>query len=113
MRTAWLLGNRPALEELKLRRYVHQVGFGGHWHTKSRRFSTTFGALRRARPEHVRRSRATEGVALDAWGRPEDEEAVVVIREWRVTGFGYQSEGEMALALSAAARARERRQAVR
>ncbi len=113
VQTAWLLGGRPGLEELGLRRWAHQFGFGGHWHTKSRRFSTTFGALERARPEHVRRSRVRDGVALDAWGRPEDEDQVVVVAEWRVTGFGYQSEGEAALALSAAARARERRQAIR
>jgi hypothetical protein len=113
VQTAWVLGGRRSLEELRLRPWAHQLGFGGHWHTKSRVFSTSFGALQRARVQHVWRSRAKEGVPLDAWGRPEDEEAVVVIREWSVTGFGYQTEGEMVLALSAAARARERRQAAR
>ncbi len=113
VQSAWLLGGRPEFEELGLRRWAHQFGFGGHWHTKSRRFSTTFGALERARPEYVRRNQAKDGIALDAWGRPEDEEQVVVVAEWRVMGFGCQSEGEAALALSAAARARERRQALR
>jgi hypothetical protein len=113
VRTAWLMGNRPSLGDLKLRKAAHQLGFRGHWSTKSRRYSTTFGALRGARPEHVRRKKAKDGIPLDAWGRPESEEAVVVLREWRYVASGYQSEGEKWLALSAAAWAREQRQIVR
>ena len=39
----------PGLEELKLRRWAHMLGFRGHFATKSRSFSTTFGALRAER----------------------------------------------------------------
>jgi hypothetical protein len=40
---------RPGLEGLRLRARAHVLGFGGHWSTKSRRYSTTFTVLRRAR----------------------------------------------------------------
>ncbi|MBM7784969.1 hypothetical protein JOD67_001649 [Tenggerimyces flavus] len=33
----------------RLRRWAHMPGYGGHFFTKSRRYSTTFGQLRRAR----------------------------------------------------------------
>ncbi|MGH2707395.1 MAG: replication initiator [Actinomycetota bacterium] len=81
VKTAWLLGGRPSLAKLKLRERAHGLGFGGHWHTKSRRYSTTFTRLCRARPEYTRRRQAEGGILLDAWGRPEDEQAVVVIKE--------------------------------
>jgi hypothetical protein len=38
------------------------LGFGGHWSTKSRRYSTTFTVLRRARVAFARRRRAKDGV---------------------------------------------------
>ena len=37
----------------RVRRWAHQFGFGGHCFTKSRRFSTTFKALREARAAHA------------------------------------------------------------
>ena len=52
---AWRLGRYPHLHELRLRRWAHQLGFRGHSFTKSRRYSTTFTALRQARHEHVLR----------------------------------------------------------
>ena len=60
--------------------WAHMLGFGGHWSTKSRRYSTTLTALRRARVAFAKRRRAKDGVPLDAWGRPEDDQAVVVDR---------------------------------
>jgi hypothetical protein len=45
-------------------------------------------------------------VPLDAWERPEDDQAVTVVASWSYVGAGYQTEGETWLALSAAARAR-------
>jgi len=50
---------------------------------------------------------------LDAWGRPEDDQAVIVIAAWSYLGSGYQSTGEAWLAASAAARAREARRIAR
>ena len=87
--------------------------FGGHWSTKSRRYSTTFTVLRRARVAFAKRRRARDGVPLDAWDRPEDDDQVVIVASWAYVGSGYATEGERWLALSAAARAREQRQVAR
>ncbi|WP_405734858.1 replication initiation protein [Streptomyces sp. NBC_00028] len=59
IRTAWTLGARKDLEHLRLRAWAHMLGFRGHFSTKSRRYSTTLGALRNARAEW-RRAQATE-----------------------------------------------------
>jgi hypothetical protein len=89
------------------------LGFRGHWSTKSRRYSITMTLLRRARVAFARRRRARDGVPLDAWGRPEDDDQVVIVASWIYVGSGYATEGERWLALSAAARAREQRQVAR
>jgi hypothetical protein len=113
VRAAWALGGRPELEGLRLRAWAHMLGFRGHWSTKSRRYSTTFTVLRRARVAYAKRRLARDGVPLDAWGRPEEDQAVIVVASWTYVGAGYQTEGERWLALSAAARARERRRVAR
>jgi hypothetical protein len=103
------LGARPSLARLRLRKWAHMLGFGGHFSTKSRRYSTTLGALRRARVTYAIRRRRGDMLPLDAWGRPEDDQAVIVVASWRYLGRGYRSTGEAWLAASAAARAREER----
>jgi excisionase family DNA binding protein len=114
VRAAWELGAHPPLARLRLRAWAHMLGFRGHWSTKSRRYSTTMTALRRARVAYAKRRRARDGVPLDAWGRAEDDDqAAVVIATWSYVGAGYQTQGEVWLALSAAARARERRRIAR
>jgi hypothetical protein len=113
IRACWALGGRPELEGLRLRAWAHMLGFGGHWSTKSRRYSTTFGVLRRARVAFAKRRRAGDGVPLDAWDRPEDDQAAIVVASWIYVGSGYATEGERWLALSAAARAREQRRVAR
>jgi hypothetical protein len=114
VRAAWELGARASLVGLRLRAWAHMLGFRGHWSTKSRRYSTTMTALRRARVQFAKRRRARDGIPLDAWGRPEDDDqAAVVITTWSYSGRGYQTQGEVWLALSAAARARERRRIAR
>ena len=52
-------------------------------------------------------------VPLDAWGRPESDEAVEVIASWVFAGIGHRTEGERWLALASAARAREHRRIAR
>ena len=47
--TAWDLGARGALRDLRLRAHAHTLGFAGQLITKSRSYSTTFGELRAAR----------------------------------------------------------------
>ncbi|MFF9337937.1 replication initiator, partial [Streptomyces albogriseolus] len=51
IRTAWTLGARKELADLRLRAWAHMLGFRGHFSTKSRRYSTTLGALRDARAQ--------------------------------------------------------------
>jgi hypothetical protein len=113
VRAAWELGGQPELEGLRLRKWSHMLGFGGHWSTKSRRYSTTFTVLRRDRVTFAKRRRSSGGVPLDAWGRPEGDQAAVVAASWVYVGAGYSTEGERWLALSAAARAREEREVAR
>jgi hypothetical protein len=110
VRAAWKLGGHSELDRLRLRAWAHMLGFGGHWSTKSRRYSTTFTVLRRARVQFAKRRRAGDGVPLDAWGQHEDDQVVIVVASWVYVGSGYATEGERWLALSAAARAREQRQ---
>jgi replication initiator protein RepSA len=109
VRACWELGARPGLARLRLRAWAHMLGFGGHFATKSRRYSTTLGALRRARVAYVIRRRRGGTLPLDVWGRLEEDQAAVVIATWRYLGSGYQSTGEAWLAALAAARAREER----
>jgi hypothetical protein len=109
VRACWELGAHPSLATLRLRKWAHMLGFGGHFSTKSRAYSTTLGALRRARVAYAIRRRRGGALPLDAWGRPEDDQAVIVVASWHYLGRGYQSTGEAWLAASAAARAREER----
>jgi hypothetical protein len=113
VRACWELGAHPSLANLRLRKWAHMLGFGGHFSTKSRRYSTTLGALRRARVTYAIRQRKGNTLPLDAWGRPEDDQAVIVVASWAYLGSGYQSTGEAWLAASAAARAREARRIAR
>src|SRR5439155_1486143 len=81
---AWRLAVEPNLHGLRLRRWAHTLGFRGHCFTKSRRYSTTFTALRRARHEYVLRRLHPDG-RRDSWGRPVSEGASVERRRFRFT----------------------------
>jgi len=113
VRACFELGSRPGLVGLRLPKWAHMLGFGGHFSSKSRRYSTTLGVLRRARVAYALRRRRGHTLPLDAWGRPEDEQAVIVVASWSYVGSGYQTTGEAWLAASAAARAREARRIAR
>lgn len=54
VRRAWALGSRRELRHLRLREHAHTLGFGGQFSSKSRRYSTTFAALRDARTRFAR-----------------------------------------------------------
>ena len=84
------------------------LGFRGHFASKSRRYSTTLGALRNERREYRRRQAAEKVREL-----LDDQETTLVVSHWDFAGIGYLTSGDVALAISAAARARERRQAGR
>ncbi len=51
--TAWDLGGHEEFSALNLRAHAHTLGFAGQLITKSRRYSTTFTGLRRARAEFM------------------------------------------------------------
>jgi Replication initiator protein, pSAM2 len=98
--TAWQLGTR-------YRAWAHMLGYGGHFLTKSRRYSVTFGQLRAARTDHRRALRPPDA-DRDAWGRPLDETVVLVLPViWTYEGIGRPLTADAELALAAAARARE------
>jgi hypothetical protein len=110
VRACWELGARPSLAALRLRKWAHMLGFGGHFSTKSRRYSTTLTALRCARAAFAAR-RKRRAVALAGRDEEDAKEAgvTVVLATWRYVGSGYRTEGEAWLARSAAAEAREQR----
>ena len=108
---AWRLGARRATGNPRLREAAHALGWGGHFLTKSRRYSTTFGHLRRARAEHRKRQRCPDS-ERGPWGRPLDDTVVLVLKSWTYDGTGYIGSGEAELALASAARARNKEQLV-
>ncbi|MGW4866294.1 replication initiator [Streptomyces chartreusis] len=81
IRTAWALGARPTLADLRLRAWAHMLGFRGHFSTKSRRYSTTLGALRDARADW-RRAQAMPPTT------PQDGETTLVLAHWVFAGTG-------------------------
>ena len=111
VRAAQRLGEQKDLQPLRLQEHAFNLGFRGHWSTKSRRYSTTFTALRRARRDFVKRQRCATRLPLDEG--PEHEENVETRPEWHYLGCGYRTTGEAWLAMSAAARAREHRRLAR
>ncbi|MFD7506033.1 replication initiator [Streptomyces sp. NPDC059850] len=80
IRTAWALGARKDLEHLRLRAWAHMLGFRGHFSTKSRRYSTTLGALRDARAAWRR--------AQAAAAELEQDETTLVLAHWAYAGTG-------------------------
>jgi hypothetical protein len=80
IRTAWTLGARPELADLRLRAWAHMLGFRGHFSTKSRRYSTTLGALRDARAAW-RRAQALAAAETDPG-------TTLVLAHWVFAGTG-------------------------
>jgi hypothetical protein len=76
------LGLLPEFEHLRLIAWAHMLGFRGHFSTKSRRYSTTLGALRTARAEHQAEQHAPNlGTA--------NTDTVLVLGHWQFIGHGY------------------------
>jgi hypothetical protein len=116
---AWQLGTPPAdwtSDEQKqdwhdtfgrLRRWTHMLGFGGHFATKSRRYSTTHKAIRAAR-------RTWHRTQQQDWrhrhGLDEhDDDTTLVVCQLTLAGIGWNTTADAQLAAGAAARAREHR----
>jgi hypothetical protein len=105
--TAWELGARTSVGDPRLRLWAHMLGFGGHFLTKSRRYSVTFGYIRGERVTRRRLERHPDG-ERDPWGRPLDERVVLVLATWSYAGTGYSPRtpaAELALASADMARA--------
>jgi hypothetical protein len=103
VRTCWRLGGQPQLAGLKLCKWAHMLGFGGHFSTRSRCYSATLRSLREARAAWRQRRRGELPPAPD----------LVRLSDWRYVGSGYRSTGEAVLAATAASLAREARNDLR
>jgi hypothetical protein len=98
IQTAWDLGDLAVYADLNLKKWAHMLGFRGHFLTKSKHYSTTFGAIRGER----RTYRAAE--ALDRLDLA--PETVLVVNDWAYTGSGYHNDAERELASAIAERIR-------
>jgi hypothetical protein len=98
IQTAWDLGDLPIYADLTLKKWAHMLGFRGHFLTKSKHYSTTFGAIRGER----RAYRAAE--TFDRLGI--EPESVLVVNDWAFTGSGYANDAERELASAIAERVR-------
>ncbi|NUK09203.1 replication initiation protein, partial [Streptomyces lunaelactis] len=100
IRTAWTLGARKDLADLRLRAWAHMLGFRGHFSTKTRRYSTTLGALRTARAEWRRLQAAlAHGDQTPMPADPHSDDTTLVLAHWAFAGTGL-TRGEEWLAAS-------------
>ncbi|MFE6360179.1 replication initiator protein RepSA [Streptomyces sp. NPDC057806] len=76
----------------KLRDWAHMLGFRGHFSSKSRRYSTTLGALRQTRADY-RAAQERQARGLDDI----EPDTVLVLTDWQYAGHGH-TPGESALA---------------
>ncbi|WP_156374254.1 replication initiator [Cellulomonas sp. Leaf334] len=97
-----------------LGRWAAMLGFRGHFSTKSRRYSVTLGALRRARrrfqgltAEARRRATPLDTRELERQLMADDEETTLVVGSWAYDGSGWPRAGDKALADAAASQARK------
>ncbi|MCF1593140.1 replication initiation protein [Streptomyces muensis] len=76
----------PLYPDRKLRDWAHMLGFRGHFSTKSRRYSTTLGALRQVRADY-RAAQQRESLGLPD---PDDVEATTLtLAHWTYAGHGH------------------------
>jgi hypothetical protein len=92
-----------------LRHWAHMLGFGGHFLTKSRRYSVTFRLLRETRAIWHR----TQTTGPEQTTTTGEAPTVLVVNFLEFVGSGWHTTGDAILANTAAAMAREQRQAAR
>ncbi|MEU1538199.1 replication initiator protein RepSA [Actinacidiphila glaucinigra] len=94
----------------KLAQWAHMLGFRGHFSTKSRRYSTTLGALRQVRADYRARQERRERGLPD----PDDtlEGSTLVLAHWTYAGHGH-TPGESWLAATIARDIRTNRDTAR
>jgi hypothetical protein len=79
------LGAMPELADLRLAAWAHMLGFRGHFSTKSRRYSTTLGALREARITFNQREHEITTGRLPLT----HDDPVLVLAHWTYAGQGH------------------------
>lgn len=85
-RMIWMclgLAEFPEYADLRLRQWAHMLGYGGHFSTKSRQYSTTLTALRSERAHY----QARQNDRADETGDP--DRRTVTVADWRYAGSGY------------------------
>ncbi|WP_329421440.1 replication initiation protein [Streptomyces sp. NBC_01693] len=87
----------PLYPDRRLQAWAHMLGFRGHFSSKSRRYSTTLGALRQIRADY-RAAQQREELGLPD---PNQDPTVLVLTDWQYAGQGH-SPGESILAASIA-----------
>jgi replication initiator protein RepSA len=86
---SWRLGGLDEFAWLKLRQWAHMLGYGGHFSSKSRHYSTTLGAMRADRAEYrAREAREAAGAA------PLPNGPLTRVGSWQVAGTGYLTTAE-------------------
>ncbi|WP_418961430.1 replication initiator protein RepSA [Streptomyces tritici] len=75
-----------AYPDRRLRAWAHMLGFRGHFSTKSRRYSTTLGALRQVRADYRAAQQRTALGLPDPDDHP--EATVLVVAHWAYAGHG-------------------------
>ncbi|MEI8413150.1 MULTISPECIES: replication initiator [unclassified Kribbella] len=98
--------NSGRLSYRRLQRWAHMLGFGGHFSTKSRQYSTTLKALREARAEWRRERHRTAD-------HTDDVETTLIVGSFTYAATGWRTIGDALLANTAAAKAREHRRLVK
>ncbi|EPD56074.1 replication initiator protein RepSA [Streptomyces sp. HGB0020] len=100
----------PLYPDRKLRDWAHMLGFRGHFSTKSRRYSTTLGALRQVRADY----RAAQQRAALGLPDPDDdpEATTLTLAHWTYAGHGH-TPGESWLAATIRRDIQQNRQTAR
>jgi len=116
LRTIATLAEHPGYAELISR--LHSLGYRGHITTKSRRYSTTMGALRARRHtwrEHrsQRQYQRRDGDVVPLNDAVDGDRVDAAPIKWEFHDCGHRSDGERLLAITAALRAREQRHTAR
>ena len=92
----------------RLQRWAHMLGFGGHFLTKSRRYSITFTLLRSARVE-FRRTQAAGPEQTE----PGEQPTTLIVNFLQFVGAGWHTTADAMLANTSAALAREHAETAR
>jgi hypothetical protein len=103
----------PDRADPRLAANAHKHGYRGHCLTKSRRWSTTFTALRQERERHVREQLRNGQDVADSQLRLAELDAEQRISRMEFVGIGHLTTADAYLAAQAAAQAREHRRLAR